>query len=50
LTTALRFPVPGFRPVDSGEGPVVDGEHWLLKTRPPALPALVCAAVIPAGA
>jgi hypothetical protein len=42
--------VPGFRPVDSREGPVVDGEHWLLKTRPPALLALVRSAVIPTGA
>jgi hypothetical protein len=42
--------MPRLRPVDSREGAVVDGQHWLLKTRPPALLALVCSAVITTGA
>jgi hypothetical protein len=49
LTTTLRFLVPGFGPV-SREGPVVDGQHRLLKPRPPALLALVCSAMITTGA
>jgi hypothetical protein len=43
-------PMPGLRPVDSRERPVVDGEHWLLKPRPPALLALMGSAVITTGA
>jgi hypothetical protein len=42
--------MPGLRAVDSREGSVVDGEHRLLKPRPPALLALVRSAVITTGA
>ncbi|ETZ68517.1 hypothetical protein L840_1590 [Mycobacterium sp. MAC_011194_8550] len=40
----------GFRPVDSREGPVVDGEHRLLEPRPPATLAVMRSAVISTGA
>jgi hypothetical protein len=40
----------GFRPVDSREGPVVDGQHRLLEPRPPALLTLVGSPVITTGA
>jgi len=45
----VALPVPGFRPVGRRDGTVVDGEHGLLKPRPPALLALVRSAVIPSG-
>ncbi len=42
--------MPGLRPVDGGEGPVVDRHHRLLKPRPPTLLALVCPSVVTTGA
>ena len=50
MTTALRFPMAGLGSVVNRERPVVDGEHWLLKPRPPALLALMGSAVITTGA
>ena len=46
----IALPMSGLRPVDRGERPIVDSEHWLLNPRPPALRALMCASVIPTGA
>jgi hypothetical protein len=42
--------MPGGGPVINRERPVVDGEHWLLKPRPPALLALMGSALITTGA
>ena len=42
----VAFPVPGHGSIVNRDGPVVDGEHWLLEPRPPALLALVGSAVI----
>jgi hypothetical protein len=46
----IALPMPGLGSVVNRERPVVDGEHWLLKPRPPALLALTGSAVITTGA
>jgi hypothetical protein len=51
LLPMMRSPsMPGLGSVVNRERPVVDGEHWLLKPRPPALLALMGSAVITTGA